>query len=172
MTNYPLKVLLLLFSFFMQEIDATEQIRERVWIGDGDFQFYGYPLRQLIEDEDFRDIYEIESLCSALWRGYQGYWSISNKELYLTALIKNPCSYDSKKKESFDLKIVLPDYDINKYYYKADWYSGEIVIPISESEPIEGKKNELGHQYYQNQVIVYSVEKGNIKSRVIEYRQR
>ena len=151
---------------------------EEIRIGDGYFMFYGYPLEQLIANSRFNQIYGITTSCSASWRGYKGEWGISSDELFLGALVKDPCdpcAFEAKysRRKTFDLKKIIPNYDIKtNYYHKADWFSGEIVIPISEYRDVKGKKNKSGHNYSEHQVIVYLIKKGNVESREIEYRER
>ena len=147
-------------------------MKESVSIGDGNFSFYGYPLEQLVSDSEFHEIYNVSPECSGAWRGYQGRWLILVDVLYLRYLIKDPCGFGSSEVEAFDLKKLFPEYNEFKDALKADWFSGEIVIPISESKYVEGRKTSTGHTYSEHEVLVYVIENGNVKDRKIETRER
>ena len=171
MSYSPTKfILLIVFVLTICEAHATEQWPEKITIGRQTFNFFSYPLEQLISKDEFFREYDFEPNCSGAWRGYQGNWSIHTGELFLASLVSNPCSFDERSK-THDLKKILPEYDIAKHYFKADWFSGEIVIPLGITRAIAGRKTDSGHQYYENQFIVYLIEKGNIISRKIEYRE-
>jgi hypothetical protein len=164
-------VFFLCIFFVSAPASSTEQIPEDVSIGDGNFQFVGYPLEKLISDEEFRQKFEVEELCSGAWRGYQGHWQISQGVLYLLALIKNPCEFDDKK-GLFDLKKLFTSYGTPYSREKANWFSGEIVIPIGELEIDESRKSPSGHFATVHEAIVYTIENGEVLSRVIEKRDR
>ena len=168
LSNY----ILLLLLGWVGLAQATEQIKERVSIGDGDLMFYGYPLEQLISDSDFRETYGLTSPCSAAWRGYQGQWIIHTGKLYLAALIKDPCRFELELEETFDLTKILPDYDFATPA-QAIWFTGEIVIPISEYRAVNEIKHNSDQTYYlEHQVIVYQIKNGNVETRTIEFRER
>ena len=152
--------------------NATVQIPEKIIIGDGVFNFYrNYPFDTLISKKDFYELYEIETGCSAAWRGYQGTWEIKDNKLLLVRLRKDPCNFDLKEIEHFDLMKVISNFNVRKRGHKASWYSGEIVIPISEVRLIPQKKNKFGESYKEHQVIVYLINNGNVSSREILYRE-
>ena len=171
MKNFFLMALLVAIVIIYNSAEATRQLREKISIDDEVYFFDGYPLEQLLSIAQFREKHKPEFICLNSWRGYQGNWSISNSQLFLIAL-KDHCNFDSKGGGSIDLERILPDFDREKYYYKAKWYSGEIVIPIGDSKLIEGKKTKSGYQVYERQVIVYLIQKGDVKYKTIEYRER
>ena len=144
---------------------------EEVSIGDGSFRFKGYPLSQLITAKDFKTKYKSGYICSAAWRGYKGYWSISGNSLYLDMLVKNPCSFEESEK-LYDLKVLFPNYKTPYSSQKASWFTGEIVIPISENQLVEGEKNSKGYQLIEHEVIAYTIKNGDVIKRVIEKRER
>ncbi len=164
-----------ILSFANQSLKATQQISEIVTIGDGQFQFIGFPLEQLVSKEELFEIYQIDSelLCSAAWRGYQGYWEIQGNELFLIALIGNPCNIPPNKRVVLELeKLKFDKAAIEHYGIKANWFTGELVFPISEYRTVKGKKTESGHPYLEHEVVIYEISGGNVESRKIEYRER
>ncbi|MFT6100656.1 MAG: hypothetical protein ACJAYF_003217 [Arenicella sp.] len=170
MKKVILNLFLLLTLVLSDYSNATEQIREKIYIGDNVFFFDGYPLEQVFPKKEFHEKYAVDDLCSGAWRGYQGIWSISKGEFFLSTLIKNPCKFEPARDEHFDLKVLFPDYGRPYSHNKAIWFSGEIIIPIGEVRAITGKKTDFGYQAYERQVIVYLIEKGNVMNRKIEYR--
>ena len=55
---------------------------------------------------------------------------------------------------------------------KANWFSGEIVIPIGELEIDESRKSSSGYFVMVHEAIVYTIENGEVLSRFIEKRDR
>ena len=161
----------IIFLFFAPISNGTVQIKEEIVIGENVLKFNSYPLQQLISTFEFRKKFNISSVCSAASRGYKGYWSISEDTLYLEKILKNPCSFDGKK-ELFNLDMLFPEHKGEYSRYKADWFSGEIVIPIGSNEWIEDQKNSKGYQLIIQKVIAYTIENGKVIDRVIEKRER
>ena len=167
------KYILLLF-FFAAQCKATDQILETVSIGVGGFAFYQDPLTQLISHDEFNKLYDTGPGCSAAWRGYKGYWRILQKQLYLTYLERDPCGFEVDPKDwkakSFDFGKIKKGLNYHLEPILADWYTGEIVIPIDESKYIEGKYDENGANLFEFEAIIYKIEKGKVTSRNIEIR--
>jgi hypothetical protein len=80
---------------------------------------------------------------TSCWRGYFGNWKIKDNKLYLTGLngwIKTP----EENQKEIDLDYLFP----NKKKVFADWFSGEIRIPLGqldtwidrEYESVNGKR--------------------------------
>jgi hypothetical protein len=164
---------LLCLSTIFSSAFATNQVLEEITIGDGKFVFYGYPLNQYVSYKEFRETYPSSRnrYCSAAERGYKGRWNISGGELYLSELLKNPCNLGREKEEKYDLKKLFPDQTSQHFVKKAIWFSGEIVIPISEYQIVKTQENTEGYFYLERQVIVYKLDKGNVSERLIEYRK-
>jgi len=143
---------------------ATNQVPEEILIGNERFKFQEYPLSQYVSFTEFRKVYPSISFryCSAAERGYLGRWTISDGNLYLKELLKNPCGFEKEKEEKFDLRELFSESDSQGSAKKANWYSGEITIPVSDYQIIENPKVIEGHKLIERQVIIYKFEKGKV----------
>jgi len=123
---------------------------------------------QLISQEEFDELYNPPQ-CSAAWRGYQGTWKILGELLYLSFLERDPCrlTTDSRKwkEKQFDFEKIIPGENYGIKLILADWYTGDITIPLGEFKVIE--KNGKKELFYQ--IIVYKISKGKVISREIKY---
>lgn len=128
---------LLIFLCLVVPLRATEQMPERLVI-DGKEYFMQYlPL----DDLDTRLQQEIQARLdtvsrgfssTALWRGYVGYWSISNDNLYLDSLC-TPAGWDEAKLQeiwrAYDyatLCEILADY-CHAGRIRADWVTRDSI---------------------------------------------
>ena len=162
-------ILLYFFLLVCSEVNATQQILEDITILDGQFKFYERPLSQLISENDFNELFAPPQ-CSAAWRGYKGTWNISGDQLYLIFLERDPCNIiaDSRnwKEKQFDFEKIIPGKNFNIQNVEANWYSGEITIPLGDFRLVNGVNEQKELQY---QVILYTVNKGKIQNREIKY---
>lgn len=98
----------------------TAQVSETIIIEEKKLALLTEPLAPLLEEKEV----EFTARSSACWRGYIGTWELKNDGLYLIAFdgIFNHEKVELKdlyKKESSDP-------------VKANWFSGELRIPIGE----------------------------------------
>lgn len=121
-TLYTLLSLLLPLSLF-----ATAQDGEYItWKGER-YEMLACPLAyNSVLDSLFFERYQPHSRTTADWRGYTGYWSIKDDELYLDSI-----SYNSK---GCGIQTLVPDtMDLFSAYHtdkgtKATWFNGELNV--------------------------------------------
>ncbi len=75
------------------------------------------PLSSYLDQRNF----EFQVVSTACWRGYIGYWSITENKLYL-----NNIEGYLKNGEKVSLKTIFPNHTGKVF---ADWYSGELRCP-------------------------------------------
>ena len=168
-------IIFALIFFLQHSAEATEQILEKVSVGKGEFVFLQEPLSQLLSAEEFNQRYYVEPACSAAWRGYRGHWLIADEELYLMNLERDPCGgqIDSRDWEAkqFDLGKIREGARAHSKPILADWYTGEIVIPIGDTEVVTPDEDAIDPYQYWFEAVVYRIEKGQVVNRTIEKRQ-
>ncbi len=100
----------------------TAQIHE-ILIYGGKVGMATEPLKQHLKTR--KDI-RFSSITSYCWRGYQGKWEVNNNKLYLVGLQGH--IRDRKGYHEVSLDYLFP----GKSEVFAEWYSGEIRIPLGE----------------------------------------
>lgn len=111
---------------------ATEQIPE-VLVMDGQrYSLFAEPFGQLLDQpahwQTFRNTLEAGAgSCTANWRGYRGYWAITDDRLYLTRLESNACS---DAPPEMPLEDYFPGQRAPVF---ADWFTGPLLIPLGPS---------------------------------------
>ncbi|QKZ13065.1 hypothetical protein [Spirosoma sp. KUDC1026] len=100
---------------------ATPQTPDRLVIEGDTFLLYSHPLEFLPEkSRQVRTIFSF--IHTACWRGYIGYWQLSDQKLYLTGLVS--CSFE--RKDTLSLATLFGDQSKDGKV-AADWFSGELV---------------------------------------------
>jgi hypothetical protein len=64
------------------------------------------------------------------WRGYVAYWEIKNNKLILTDITIDISTYDDKGQHRFSDKSVLRNVFPGNDGIVADWYRGNLIIPL------------------------------------------
>lgn len=94
----------------------TAQIREIITYNGKKTGITIEPLKQYLENNAIRFL----PASSSCWRGYQGFWEVKEKKLFLKRLIANIKDY-----KEVDLNYLFPGQD----EVFAQWFTGEIRIP-------------------------------------------
>ena len=149
-----MRIISFLFIFISASVQATVQMPEVFEIDAVSFSIYQEPL----ESHPQRD--EVvgkltESLCTANYRGYQGWWELSEGFLWLIGISESPCDDLPKDIEIEEL------FSTEEHRIKASWYSGDIIIRIGERTFFEGSRR------IEYQAVVYSFTKGKLSKREI-----
>lgn len=82
--------------------------------------------------------------CTANWRGYRAFWTISDGKLLLDKVVANACAQDPAE---MDLSRFFPD---GRRPVAAQWFSGVLKIA-------RGKEIEYVHQGYQSRYEAYTL---------------
>ena len=149
-----MRIISFLFIFLSASVQATVQMPEVFEVDAVSFSIYQEPL----ESHPQRD--EVvgkltESRCTANYRGYQGWWELSEGFLWLTGISESPCDDLPKDIEIEEL------FSTEEHRIKASWYSGDIIIRIGERTFFEGSRR------IEYQAVVYSFTKGKLSKREI-----
>ncbi len=153
-----MKHITLLILILSSYVNATEQYREILEVDGYPFEFNQLPLEGFITQEKFNELYK-PPICSAAWRGYRGHWMIVGNILYLRYLERGPCE---DIPESIDLSKMFKG---QEYNIEASWYTGNIILPIG---PREFTYNGDDPRTVEYQAVVYKIEKGVVRGRIIE----
>ena len=137
-------------------VNATAQIPDVIIIEGETNSLISEPFIEYFR-KNRNDIPKLEAFiqedCSGSWRGFQAYWEIKDKRLYLTALYADPCK---------DNPTPIP---LSTFFSNVDgpvhavWYSGNLVIP-------QGKIIEYVHMGYESKYekyLIITIEQGNVK---------
>jgi len=98
----------------------TAQASEVLIYKENEFTLASDPLSDFIKANELD---EFEGPSSDCWRGYIGYWKISEGKLFITNL-----EGDDRRFGKFGLDYLFP----NEKEVFADWFSGELSIPLGE----------------------------------------
>ena len=110
----------------------TKQIKEIVTYKDQDYGINDRPLDPYL-DEIIKEPLRLPFMTSC-WRGYQGFWGIKDDKLYLNRV------------EGHGIRFVFTRCsDLNLF---AEWYTGEINIPIGEEVKCNFKDEAYNHEEY------------------------
>jgi hypothetical protein len=160
----PMRILLLFFLLATSGFaNATEQIQEVFDIDMARFQIEETPLDGYISNEEFHKKFSPE-MCSANWRGYQGYWALHDNKLTLQVVKLNACS---KEFNEVSLKELL---GAEKQPVIATWYTGPITIRVGERKYFSSEKK--GHSGVKFEAILYQFKAGILVSREIKTIER
>jgi len=149
-----MRIVILIVILFSVSAQATVQMPENLEVDAAYFQIYQEPL-------DSHPLYEeitkklAESLCTANYRGYEGWWQLSDGYLWLSGISENPCDDVPNELEIEDI------FNTDEYRIKAIWFTGEIIVRISERTFFEGSRRT------EYQAVVYSFVKGKLSQREI-----
>ncbi|MDH5179698.1 MAG: hypothetical protein OEZ39_17735 [Gammaproteobacteria bacterium] len=163
-TSFLTRVIGLLIFILPGAAFATAQIPDDLVIDGKRHAIFTEPLRLYLENnkqaaEILRK--EISNTCSASWRGYRGFWQITDNKLYLIKLEVDPCD---NQPDLIPLSKLFPD---SKGPVHAHWFSGKLIIP-------QGKMVEYVHMGYGSKYesyLVISIEQGKITaSKIVKNR--
>jgi hypothetical protein len=133
-----LTFIIILNLIFLNSIFSTEQKPDYLIYKKDTLKIYSEPLGEkiglLFKDKNFA---EQKCWSTACWRGYRATWKIEKGKLYLIK-ITDCCNSELRA----DLKLIFEKELINNKVL-ANWYSGEIIIPV-------GKKIYGEHMGYSN----------------------
>ena len=133
---------------------ATAQFPEVIKIGAKEEALTVEPLDTYFSNPDNFKIlkkYIPDGSCTALWRGYIGYWEIKNSKLLLNKIEAGSCSEESRK--ILPLDQIFPGKSQPVF---AEWYSGNLVMP-------RGKLIEyihLGYASRYEKYLIMEIKKG------------
>ncbi len=156
--NRFILTLILLIGFV--DLKASPQSPDFLIIGQDTISLYHLPLHSLdsLTQKRFFNNLQSDSLefgfSFNLWRGYQAYWQIINKKLYLVGLKNNSNS------ETI-LKNTFPEHFENGKVF-AYWYSSYLSIGKDKLLKYDGV---FSHNYLKSEV--YQFENGCLKSQEI-----
>lgn len=122
----------------------TAQFYEKLLYNGEEFFMAAVPFRNYLKNNN---ITIPDADCTACWRGYVGKWEIVNDKLFLISL--NVLGNRS---------ITLNSYFPGKTKVFADWYSGEIRIPIGEL--LEYEHHGFGSIYEKD--LFFVIENGTL----------
>jgi hypothetical protein len=112
----------------LNSIFSTEQTPDYLIYKNDTLRIYSNPLgekvEQLFKDKKFT---KQRCLSTACWRGYRATWKIEDGKLYLLK-IADCCNSEIRA----DLKLIFGNELINNKVL-ANWYSGEIIIPVGKN---------------------------------------
>jgi len=124
----------------------TKQANEIIEYKNEKFSLFGFPLDPYIENRG--DVF-FKPYSTANWRGYQGYWKLTDNKLFITNLESSNHSYESL----FQTKNPI----------LAEWFSGRIKFGFGNCH--SNKSNFLPSIY--DNYLMLTVENGIIKERKI-----
>ncbi len=124
MIKNSMKVAMFLFLFASAAF-ATWQIPDVVIYEGKEYSIFNDILTPYFKKYPERDPKDEDYFCSASWRGYKALFEISNRELKLKDIFKNPCERSTVSA----LKQVVPD----GKPLVIDWYSGVVVSMDGEN---------------------------------------
>jgi hypothetical protein len=146
---------------------ATAQFPEIIQVDGKTESLTAEPLGKYLDNPDkFKILKENTNLgtCTALWRGYVGYWEIKNSKLLLNKIETGSCAKETRK--------VLP---LDKLFpgkpqpVFADWYSGTLTVP-------RGKLVEYVHAGYASRYekyLIMEIKEGVVvKQRIVKDQDR
>lgn len=149
-----MRIIIAAMLFIAVPAYATVQMPEIFEVDAASFSIYQEPL----ESHPQRDKVVgklTKSHCTANYRGYQGWWELSEGFLWLTGISESPCDDLPKDIEIEEL------FSIEEHRIKASWYSGDIIVRIGERTFFEGSRR------IEYQAVVYSFTKGKLSKREI-----
>lgn len=163
-------VIITVISFALNAF-ATGQAPD-VLIYDGKiYNLFSNPLEDFYKNEKDRPQFLITpgGTSSGNWRGYVGFWEISEDSLYLKGLDSWLCEGSAVEKATgkagcsrVDIKNLFGS-KFSQNRVSADWFTGELRIP-------DGKQIQYVHMGYGSiyeKDIVISVSKGKITGKMI-----
>lgn len=106
------------------EANATAQFSEVLFIDTTRYDMRACPLDQFKQLDQLKNKYPRmrTDLCSALWRGYIGYWQLQDNKLYLDSI---QIGFDSDTAKVIARNEPLFDaYKTTDERILAGWYSG------------------------------------------------
>lgn len=126
--NLNLVGAIILEIMFIGQVMATEQFPDYLIYENDTLEIYTNPLESNIETL-FKDTSFLLYTClsTACWRGYQATWKLEGDKLYLLK-IGDCCNQTLKA----DMNLLFGDKFTNNRVI-ADWYSGNLVIPIGKT---------------------------------------
>jgi len=105
----------------------TAQAMETIYIDGKKHYMAAEPFGDYLEKIDHPPKLLAEN--TACWRGYYGNWKIKDDKLFLTGLDANIATVD----DDVTWEVVGLDYFFpNKKMVLADWFTGEIRVPMGE----------------------------------------
>lgn len=108
--------------------NATAQFGEVLFVDTTRYSMRACPLDQFKQLDQLKNKYPRmrTDLCSALWRGYIGYWQLQDNKLYLDSI---QIGYDSDTAKVIARNEPLFDaYKTTDGRILAGWYSGEVSV--------------------------------------------
>lgn len=133
----------------------TAQMMERIYIDGKPHNMAAEPLEQYLESLENPPIFV--SPHTACWRGYFGNWKIANNKLYLTGLT-GWIQTSEEESKPIDLIDLFP----NKKKVFADWFSGEIRVPV-------GRMIQYVHMGYESTYesnLLFEIRDGLVVSKI------
>jgi hypothetical protein len=134
----------ILICLISGQLFGTAQIPDFLIYQGDTLAIYANPLEGYFDKKGERTIagLEMEGMCTALWRGYVGTWTIERDSLFLISIETDYCSDDPIKLD------ISQEFGSNKVF--ADWVSSELINPF-------GKQIKYIHQGYES---IYEYERG------------
>lgn len=141
---------------FVFKLQATQQIPD-ILIFEGDtFSFLASPLELLYQNGTKRPVIlsKNDESISSCWRNYQAEWTISNDQLYLTAIFSCDKIEDRTK---LDMTKLFPEkYSMGKV--NADWVTSNSISLNDDFYTTYGdyptlEEKDLGFEFIQGRVI-------------------
>ena len=149
-----MRIITFIFIFLSASVQATVQMPEKFEVDSAYFDIYQEPLESYPQRDKIVGKLT-ESFCTANYRGYQGWWEISEGFLWLSGMSENPCDDVPKEIEIEEL------FNTEDHRIKATWYSGDIIVRIGERTFFEGSRRT------EYQAVVYSFIRGKLSKREI-----
>lgn len=150
-------ILIFVFSLvFSSSAVATQQIKDMLYYNGEQYPIDQTPLSSIIPRPAISELLNIQTMCSASWRGYKASWKIDKNFLYLTEIRKDPCSNGGKV---VPLNVLFPT---SSHLVKATWFSGNITSPTGKTWG-EERKVESGAiiiEDYKYEVMVFVIYDG------------
>jgi len=133
----------------------TAQIMEAIYIDGKKRYMASEPLEQYLQKlENAPSFFSSWTSC---WRGYFGNWKIKDNKLYLTGLYGWIQTSEEKQKE-IDIGFLFP----NKKKVFADWFSGEIRIPLGQLDTWIDREYESVY----GERLIFNIKSGNVISKI------
>lgn len=98
---------------------SFQQVSDTIYINDVSLELHSYPLDDYLNQ--FTPSRKFDALNSACWRGYFTTWKLISQELFLVELEANMKGF----------KMGLEAFMGTPNQIKADWYTGQLIIPVS-----------------------------------------
>jgi hypothetical protein len=150
-------VLLLILMAVTGRSSATAQIPDEIRFEGRTEMLFSEPLNAFLLQGSNLDRLRpyLRDRCTGSWRGYQATWEIRGTDLYLVALVTDPCN---STPNSVPLQQLFPG---PTAAVPATWYSGLLVVPL-------GKRIQYVHMGYDSRYeryLIFEVLGGRVISR-------